>query len=167
MCIEFPLIIYWQSRLSYGHSLSAMQLVQFLQFFHILLQGWVLTEIIKHVTVQSLEGNVNFHSCHTEFSSLSGFHPFHYISYLREKFDMLVFSQEIFAETHPLRHQVQNFSLPLQSLLPVLFSSISLGAIGGIWLRLQPRWRARSIYWHQVHFIKWSMNKTSACVMLI
>lgn len=57
------------------------------------------------------------------------------ISYLREQFDVLVFSQEISAERHPLWHQVQDFSFPLQFLLPVLFPSASLGAIGGIRLR--------------------------------
>lgn len=124
-----------------------MQLVEFLQFPHILLQGWVLIKIIQHVTIQGLEGNINFHFSHIKFTS----HPVptlfmeHYISYLHEQFDMLVFPQELFAESHPLRHQVQDFSFPLQNLLPVLFPSVSLGAIGGVWLRLQHRWRARSI----------------------
>lgn len=73
----------WQSRLSRGHSLSAMQLVQSLQIPHILLQGWVLIKIIQHVTTQSLEGNVNFHfmlsSPHTQsppfFGGASHFLP--------------------------------------------------------------------------------------------
>lgn len=124
-----------------------MQLVQFLQLLHILLQGRVLIQLVQHVTIQSLEGNVSFHSTQIKHTS----HPVytlslvHYISYLQEKFDVLVLPQEVFAEGHPLCHQVQDFSFPLQSLLPVLFPSVSLGAIGGIQLRLQHRWRTRFI----------------------
>lgn len=53
------------------------------------------------------------------------------IPYLHEEFDMFVFSQEVLAETHPLWYQVQELLFPLQSLLPVLFPSVTLGAIGG------------------------------------
>lgn len=57
---------------------------------------------------------------------------------------MFIFSQEVFAESHPLWHQVQDFLFPLQSLLPILFPSVSLGAIGGIRLRFQHRRSVRS-----------------------
>lgn len=56
-------------KLSHGHSLSAMQLVQSLQFPHILLQARVLIEIIQHVTTQSLKGKVNVHISHINSSS--------------------------------------------------------------------------------------------------
>lgn len=137
---------------SYDHSLSAMQLVQFLQIPHILLQDWVLIKIIQHVTIQRLEGNVNFNFSHisSAHTPVSALFTEDYVSYLHEHFDVLVLPQEVFAESHPLWHQVQHFSFPLQSLLPVLLPSVSLGAIGGIRLRLQHRWRARSICWHQM-----------------
>lgn len=132
----FPSEISFRERMY--HSLPAMQLVDLLHFHHILLQGWVLIKIIQHVTTQSLEGNVSFYFPHIKFTA----HPFpcaSYTSYLNEEFDVLIFSQEVFAEKHPLWHKVQHFLFPLQSLLPVLFTSVSLGAIGGIQLRLQHR----------------------------
>lgn len=46
----------------HSHSLSAMQHVKLLQLPHILFQGRVLKKVIQHVTAQSLEGNINFHS---------------------------------------------------------------------------------------------------------
>lgn len=124
-------------RNKYMNSLSAMQVVEFLQLPHIPLQGRVLIKIIQHTTIKSLEGNVNFHFSHTKFTShpVSTLFRLHSVSYLHEELDMLVFSQEVFAEQHPLRHQVQEFLLPLQSLLPILFPSVSLGAIGGTRLR--------------------------------
>lgn len=81
-----------------------MQLVQFLQFPHIRLQGWVLIEIIQHVTVQSLKGNVNFHFSHIKITShpVSTLSLVHHIPYLHKQFDMLVFPQEVFAQGHPL-----------------------------------------------------------------
>lgn len=81
-----------------------MQLIQFLQFPHILLQGWVHIKVIQHATIQSLEGHINFHFSHIKFSSnpVSTSTTAHRISYLHEQFDMLVFPQEIFAESHPL-----------------------------------------------------------------
>lgn len=124
-------------RNKYMNSLSAMQVVEFLQLPHIPLQGRVLIKIIQHTTIKSLEGNVNFHFSHTKFTShpVSTLFRLHSVSYLHEELDMLVFSQEVFAERHPLRHQVQEFLLPLQSLFPILFPSVSLGAIGGTRLR--------------------------------
>lgn len=74
------------------------------------------------------------------------------LSYLHEHFDVLVLPQELFAERHPLRHQVQDLSLPLQSLLPVLLPSVALGAIGGVQSRLQHRWRERSICRYQKQY---------------
>lgn len=93
-----------QSKLSYSHSLSALQLVRFLQFPHILLQGWVLIKVIQHITIQSLERKVVCHFSHIKFNSnpVSTFSIEHFISYLHEQFDMLIFPQEIFAESHPL-----------------------------------------------------------------
>lgn len=46
-----------------------MQLVQSLQLPHILLQAWVLIEIIQYVTTQSLKGKVNVHISHIKCSS--------------------------------------------------------------------------------------------------
>lgn len=122
-----------------------MRLVQLLQFPHILLQRWVLIEIIQHVMIQSLEGNYNVYSSHIKFTSqtMSTLFQVHRIPYLHKQFDVLVLPQEIFAKGHPLRHQVQDLPFPLQSLFPVLLPSVSLGAIGGFQLRLQHRWRVR------------------------
>lgn len=58
--------------------------------------------------------------------------------YLHEHFDVLVLPQEISAQRHPLRHQVQDFALPLRRLPPVLFGSALLGAVGGGGNRLRP-----------------------------
>lgn len=78
-----------------SHSLSAMQHVKFLQLPHILFQGRVLEKVIQHVTAQSLEGNINFHS------SLRLWFP-NFVSYLHEELDALVVTQEIVAQLHPL-----------------------------------------------------------------
>lgn len=155
-----------QSKSLFGHSLSAVQLVESLQFPHILLQGWMLIKIIQHVTAQTLEGNVHFSfcPCHTHFKFPS--HPASTlfplrVSYLHEQFDMFVFSQEVFAESHPLWYHVQNFSFPLQSLLPVLFPCVSLCAIGGIGLRLQHRWS------DQMQYTISCRGREPMCVMFI
>lgn len=63
--------MYWSLRLVtdvdkrtrlHSHLLSAMQHVKFLQLPDILFQGRVLKKVIQHVTAQSLEGNIHFHS---------------------------------------------------------------------------------------------------------
>lgn len=120
-----------------------MQLVQLLQLHQIPLQGRVLIKIIQHIAIQSLEGNVSFHLFHCKNSPPTQFPPFFFpfaqycTSYLHEDFDVLVFSQEVFAEGRPLRHQVQELLFPLQRLLLILFPPVSLGAIGGVRLRFQ------------------------------
>lgn len=115
--------------------------------------------------IKSLEGNVNFQLSRIKFiSHLPSTHfRVHYVSYLHEHFDMLVFPQEAIAEWHPLYHQVQHFLFPLQSLLPLLLPSVSLGAIGGNWLRLQRRWSVRYLCGYHTTY---SMTHEPAYVML-
>lgn len=51
------------------NSLSPMRLMEPLQLPHILLQGRVRVKVVQHTAVQSLEGNVRFHSFHISLSS--------------------------------------------------------------------------------------------------
>lgn len=81
-----------------------MRLMELLQLPHILLQGRVRVKVVQHTAVQSLEGNVRFHSFHISLSSepVSGLPRNIMLPYLHEHFDMLVLPQEISAERHPL-----------------------------------------------------------------
>lgn len=54
------------------------------------------------------------------------------ISYLHEELDALVVTQEIVAQLHPLRHQVEDLPFPLQSLPPILLPSAALGTVGAV-----------------------------------
>lgn len=115
-----------------GHSLSAMQHVHFLQLPHILFQGRVLKEVIQHVAAQSLEGNIRFRSALHAFRLPEFFLARRPVSHLHEELDALVVTQEVVAQLHPLRHQVQDLALPLQGLPPILLPPAALGTVGGV-----------------------------------